>query len=695
MNCSEFEQAHTVATATRAEPLPSALREHADVCERCAALVAEDAVLARALPAWLSDLPAVDLTEMVLSRWRDEHSESSASESKLVKPAASPRLVASAPERDQRSSARFAVLTIALTVCLLAIVPLVLSKSSPVRGPSADVAGTVAGLNTDATHPKPGVEEPAPEIDGLVRNVGSAYMGLASDVGTTLSDAAGMIPSVDFRPSIDGADTGPELPPNPVSTREWTNDFKPIGKKAWRRAAPKDVIVELKHQGQRYYRRTASKNDGNGSNSKDSGRPVYYVKLDAVFALSDNENAIRDVIARSQSADGKSLARSKRYLQARQSLTGTPVVTLYFNPRQWDDSMEFRKNDGPASALLQQFWKQCNSVVVGVRLDGGCVTEVVADFDPDGLPAAWSRLAAQTAGAADFLSRIPREAVLAVAGRYDPNLILAAIRLNQTGEDDKHWKAFQRYARVFLLGVDLSTELVPSLRTNGGLYVVPRATSNKAVFPFDGLAAVEIVEATGNADNAADEFRAKLDRGLANGATVLATFYNLSQAKKENTAEQGLALVQSAKRHGTRIRWVDGIGEYRPAVALTKKYLVVASSPELIEDFVAPAKKNRLQSTTVFQRWKQRYFPNENQLVYVNIRGLHDHIRSVRPVLVGWLSGGRSASRQPAGKRLDRALDLLQVIDGAFAAAQISKSEVRLVFGGVVKPTDSARDSKP
>ena len=73
-------------------------------------------------------------------------------------------------------------------------------------------------------------------------------------------------------------------------------------------------------------------------------------------------------------------------------------------------------------------------------------------------------------------------------------------------------------------------------------------------------------------------------------------------------------------------------------------------------------------------------------MMFLNVQGLRAHVKSVRPVLTGWLSRSHGQSEKPAGQRLDRILDLMGIIDGLFAAAHVEESRFRLVVGAVVAP---------
>lgn len=229
MNCNEFESAHRQAIESRSAQLTESLHAHAAECDACASSVAEDAVLERTLSAWLNAVPRVDLTDVVLARWR---SEQPALPVAPVVAAKTPKLVSSQSDTTAgRSSARGVGLMLVALICLLAFVRLISTTTVPIERNALNGSPTVAAQDSQPKSAIPEGAEPVPEIDGLVRNMGSAYLGLAYDVGNTLSDAAEIIPSVGFRPEVGTADGDKTLLPAAAPSGEWTNEFKPIGQK--------------------------------------------------------------------------------------------------------------------------------------------------------------------------------------------------------------------------------------------------------------------------------------------------------------------------------------------------------------------------------------------------------------------------------------------------------------------------------
>lgn len=228
MNCSEFEAALTHAVEIRSADLPEAASRHADACDACAQLRRSQAVVDRVLPAWRAGVPRVDLAEAVVSLWMREREARPAETANPPVPApvaVRVESVASAPAANRR-----AVMPAVSAVCLLAFGALLLTSPGSTR-PNPTPSLTIDERPAPAAVAKVPAVDAVPEFDGLVRNVGSAYLGLAYDVRDTLSDTADMIPRVEFRGELPGTNAEPKRQPNRLAPSEWTNEFKPIGRK--------------------------------------------------------------------------------------------------------------------------------------------------------------------------------------------------------------------------------------------------------------------------------------------------------------------------------------------------------------------------------------------------------------------------------------------------------------------------------
>ncbi|MCH8827997.1 MAG: hypothetical protein IID45_00305 [Planctomycetes bacterium] len=462
----------------------------------------------------------------------------------------------------------------------------------------------------------------------------------------------------------------------------------------WKRAAPRDVLTVVPYRGHRYTRRTSKKPE------QPEGKTVYYVVLDDVFALSDRESAIQQLIRlanlKPATTDGKNAGRRgesalrplldlPKYRAARRSLTGRPVATLFFNPRAWDAVVNIQQDGTGKNPVLTFLWKHCRSVIVGVRMERGIVAEVIADFSGKEMPLSWRRFVRRTSGSGEFLSRVPARALLAISGRFDSSLLTDLIRAD--AKKNPQWEEARKYGRALFSGLDVFDDVLPNVKENMGLFIVPKPVTKKDRVPFDALMAMEIAALSKSSPAAVRRFRERLEKGLSNGLAFLTTLYNIKKPSETP------ATVQSETRNGTRIRWIDRVGDFQPAVALTANNLVVAGSPRLIREFLAPAEKAALLvASDDFRHWRQMYFPGDNQIVFLNLRLLREHLRSHRGFLLQWFSKTQSVPAKTSATRLNRVLDLLQVFDGAFLAARVDEKRVHLVIGGVLsKPVDAKK----
>ncbi|MFQ5730904.1 MAG: hypothetical protein ACE5KM_03000 [Planctomycetaceae bacterium] len=436
----------------------------------------------------------------------------------------------------------------------------------------------------------------------------------------------------------------------------------------WDRLEPGSITVPLKYDGKTYHRRRGGK----------SGHTLYYARLDEVFVLSDRDAMIHKVLrlqGGAKSSTDKPLAESSRYLAARRSLAGDPVLTAFLNPRAWDDAMASQRSKD--AELLLMFWKNCRWAMAGVRLDGGFALQAVLDYDGRAMPPAWQRYVRAASQKSDLFNRMPAAALVAYAGRYDPALLrslLAGARQQPRGSGLQQARA----AAWAVAGFDIVKDLMPQLRPAAGCFVVARHDADENTPPFHGLIALAVAKPENG--KAAVPRRDRLVRGLSDVLQFLTKLYNLTQIKKDASTPQ-FATVKSRRIATTRITWVDRVAGFQPGFALAPQYLLFASSPDLIAGFLA--QKDRLVDDARFRDARARFFPDDNQVLYVNAARLRRHLtkhgRSMRKLLT-------RIGASPDDLPLKSAMDLLGVFDGAFLAARITESRIRITLGVTATP---------
>jgi len=452
------------------------------------------------------------------------------------------------------------------------------------------------------------------------------------------------------------------------------------------RAEPGQVAETIKYEGREYQRRTRPAKDGRPQ------RTLFYARLDNVFVLTDRESMIRRVIRLSRydakTSPEKPLARSSNYQAARKSLRGEPVVTAFVNPRAWDAALKLPDAAGHAP-LPAALWKSCRWVMASVRLDGGVVLDAVLDYDRGDLPSLFRESLERLAGSPELLDRIPKTALLAFAGRFDPAVLRSLLNTLQAGDAGKTLRPVRRTAGA-LLRFDPVDDLLPRLKQGLVLYVVAREAAPTGSIPFQALFAVGL---SGTKPGEAD-WRGRMESGLENVLRFVTNVHNVNAAKAGGDQPAGIATVKSKTDRALRVHWIDGLADFQPAFGLTPACLVFATAPELVRQFEAVEKPDRLIDDPAFQAWRQKFFSDANQILFLNAALLRAHLQRHRDAVLALRVKGGATSKQEAEKELDAALQFLGVVDGAFVAAGIGKSRIRVTIGGVTKPAEGSKVEK-
>lgn len=232
LNCTEFEARLMQAVENRQtlgdfgdEANPKAalwqvLRDQANACPHCRKLWNEFALLDRVLPVWKSQLPQVNLTDAVMTRW---HAEQSAKSEVTLK----------RTEKIPVSISWQRIFALAMAVVLIAALPF-LFRQRP-----ADLPEMVPIAHTDfplieeesTSHAAQTPPTEVPELDAdwqvLAQDAGSAYWALAHEAADSLASVRVFVPPQQTKSTL------PE-PKEVAPSSGWAegigNGFKPIGK---------------------------------------------------------------------------------------------------------------------------------------------------------------------------------------------------------------------------------------------------------------------------------------------------------------------------------------------------------------------------------------------------------------------------------------------------------------------------------
>lgn len=474
----------------------------------------------------------------------------------------------------------------------------------------------------------------------------------------------------------------------------------------WNRAESQQTVA-IPFAGRTYYKRTcAAKPDHDAMT-------LYYCKLDRTLMLSDHEEWVRRslTLAR-ETGSHDSLLDLPAYQQARQSLQPGSAARAYVNPRGWDSVLGFSpapstpgaardehkpSGESVVSRAIAAAWRRCEWLALGLQVDRGVVVEAVAHYSTNGLSPGSRRFIDSMAGPAEFLRYVPFDAMVVLAGRQAfGKLIRHSLPIDTKDRDSRAWDSFRQVSRGLLLGLDLFDDVLPAFRENWGAYLAPRRDTPPNELPIDGLIAAQLPEVPPTSEPTASAghkppFRDAIDNGLNTGFNFIAAYFNMSATGKP-------AVVRTESSHGLRIRWIDSLGPYQPAFGLTSGFLVFATSPHAVRSFAAieaeaAAKTGITPRPPAIDRLAKRYFPTENEVLFIDTAAVRRFLREHGPQLVQHCVRMRSLASQDAEKSLREFLDVTGLFDAVFAAGRLGDGSARLVLGGVVSAasTSSAR----
>ncbi len=146
------------------------------------------------------------------------------------------------------------------------------------------------------------------------------------------------------------------------------------------------------------------------------------------------------------------------------------------------------------------------------------------------------------------------------------------------------------------------------------------------------------------------------------------------------------AVVRTESIGITRTRWIDSLGPYQPAYSLTSRFLVFATSPQAVRHFIGREDSAvRSSIPPAIETLAKRYFPQENQVVYIDTAGIRRFLVEHGQQLVQHATRVRSIRSADANEVLSRFLDVASLFDTVFAAGRVGEGSARLVVGGVIQ----------
>ena len=437
--------------------------------------------------------------------------------------------------------------------------------------------------------------------------------------------------------------------------------------------------VEHEHRGVKY--RTLAK-----PGRADNQNPLV-AQFDRVLVIAQKAERLERVIDLQLDESADSLATHEPFANAIAARPDTEVAAVYVNPRSLDSVVAYFITNPEKPDFVRAFaWSRCRWLTLRLVLDtdqpesGGSTSdelrfETIADYDGQGSPEWWNQWVGLATTQRLPLNRIPSDALLALSGQFSSDALQTLIRkaLPRDEELPAGVKKVHRVSQGLLLGLDPLTDVLPALGPNWLAFSVSRSSAETNDFPVDALIALDLRPEESEAASGRPEpdgvprpsLQDSIDNALLTGLNLLAAEHN------SRTTGPVAVLRHKAVAEGT-IRWAEPVSRFRPAYAVSNNFLLLASSPELCEQFLTSTRSRSSSPSTAEP--KSASEPTQYGLARSTVARqiLMDH----RDWFL-WQARRDQLSDDEANRRLKELDSVLKLADNAEFSASLTDARIR------------------
>lgn len=394
----------------------------------------------------------------------------------------------------------------------------------------------------------------------------------------------------------------------------------------------------------------------------------HYVIFDRTLVISDDEGLIKRTIEVAQSRELESSFFGKPELQAALMRRGPQdIAAIYVNPRAWD-SFVLRAESG-LPAAFEQVWKRCQMLTLRATLSEDFKVTATADYDSRGAANWWGSLVQATTASDLPVDRSHPLALIAAAGRLNGGSITEVAQLvlsQQPASNDT-----ERSLRVLtglLMGLDPIDDVVPQLGPRWTAQALPHLATGDEALPIDAVVSIEL-------NPRPREGQPSVDRALDNALT---TALNMAAALQNSKKTKAIAVVHQKPIGAAQLRWVSPIGWLQPSVIVTSKEVVLATSPEACETYLALSSKP-IDSDDVAAR-RAKVLAQQGQVGIVNIASSRALLKQRREWFLQQARRG-NLSNDDAERRVRDLDELLRLLDSAYVSLAANSKTIELTVG--------------
>lgn len=407
---------------------------------------------------------------------------------------------------------------------------------------------------------------------------------------------------------------------------------------------------------------------------------AWIARFDTILAVTLNAARMERLIDLHLDGIGESLAAHEPFAAALAARPATELLAVYLNPRQLDSHLS--TGESPLPRALLDGWQRCRWLTLRLQLtsepeeqNGGpehdrLQVNLIADYDSAGVPDWWQEWC-QVAGNHSLpLEQIPADALFAMCGQFSADSLKMLIR-QQFSDGNEIPNDVQRVRRVgqgLLLGLDPYADVLPAMGPDWLAFCVPRPGAASGDFPVDAIIALELRPSAVSVPNDSESSHAgRLTDALDN---ALLTGLNLLAAEHNSRTRGSVAVIRHRPVADGLIRWAEPVARFRPAYAVSSRYLLIASSPDLCERFLAREAAAGSVSRPASEE--------EDPVQWWQVRSTvaRSILREHRDWFL-WKARRDNVSDDEAVRRLEELEQVLKLADSARATVTLNSEQIR------------------
>ena len=344
------------------------------------------------------------------------------------------------------------------------------------------------------------------------------------------------------------------------------------------------------------------------------------------------------------------------------------LAAVYVNPRVLISELgRANKYFSTVKATLAR----CQWLTLSLTNNESIELDLLADYDSNGTPDWWQDWLQVAKSARPSFKSLSADSLFSMSGQVaSPSiakLILASLKTQSNLSKDLIQA--RRVAQGLLLGLDPVADVLPAIGPSRVFSVQSRDPEVSTSFPVDSLFAIDVkTEATEESpENGKTSVSAEaaLDSSLRSGLGVLAGVHNV------HAIGQKVSIVKERKVGTATIYFADPVAFFQPAFVISNGQLVLATSPDLCETFLALTANG--QTSTVSRSGNLQSVVASSVAMRQMLAGQREwFIRRARRDKV---------SEADAERRLKELEQFLQLLDRAWMTASLDSRTLRVSAG--------------